>query len=62
MVVGGGNPTRGEVPGKLSINLGGVVVQIWHPGPGHTRGDTIAWVERWLEDLKQLPADYIHKP
>jgi dTDP-glucose 4,6-dehydratase len=24
--------------------------------------DTIAWVERWLEDLKQLPADYIHKP
>jgi glyoxylase-like metal-dependent hydrolase (beta-lactamase superfamily II) len=45
MVVGGGNPTKGEVPGKLSINLGGVVVQIWHPGPGHTRGDTIAWVE-----------------
>ncbi len=55
MVVGGGSPTemvrgadgraRGEVPGKLSINLGGVVVQIWHPGPGHTRGDTIAWVE-----------------
>ena len=45
MVVGGGDPTRGEVPGKLSINLGGVVVQIWHPGPGHTRGDTIAWVE-----------------
>jgi glyoxylase-like metal-dependent hydrolase (beta-lactamase superfamily II) len=45
MVVDGGNPTQGEVPGKLSINLGGVVVQIWHPGPGHTRGDTIAWVE-----------------
>ena len=45
MVVGGGNPTKGEVPGKLSINLGGVVVQIWHPGPGHTKGDTIAWVE-----------------
>jgi glyoxylase-like metal-dependent hydrolase (beta-lactamase superfamily II) len=45
MVVGGGNPTQSEVPGKLSINLGGVVVQIWHPGPGHTRGDTIAWVE-----------------
>ena len=44
MVVGGGDPTRGEVPGRLSINLGGVVVQIWHPGPGHTRGDTIAWV------------------
>ena len=45
MVVGGGNPTKGEVPGKLSINLGGVVVQIWSPGPGHTKGDTIAWVE-----------------
>lgn len=44
MVVGGGNPTQGEPPGKLSINLGGVVVEIWHPGPGHTRGDTIAWV------------------
>jgi len=45
MVVDGGNPVRGGVPGKLRINLGGVVVQIWHPGPGHTRGDTIAWVE-----------------
>ncbi|MFM2276447.1 MAG: hypothetical protein RL211_2319 [Pseudomonadota bacterium] len=44
MVLDGGNPARGEVPGKLSINLGGVVVQIWSPGPGHTRGDTIAWV------------------
>ncbi len=44
MVVGGGDPVKGEVPGKLSINLGGVVVDIWHPGPGHTRGDTIAWV------------------
>ncbi len=45
MVIGGGNPVKGEVPGKLSLNLGGVVVQIWSPGPGHTRGDTIAWVE-----------------
>ena len=45
MVIGGGDPTRGEQPGKLSINLGGVVVQIWSPGHGHTRGDTIAWVE-----------------
>lgn len=44
LVVGGGNPTKGETPGKLSLNLGGVVVEIWHPGPGHTRGDTIAWV------------------
>ena len=32
-------------PGKLTLDLGGVKVQIWHPGPGHTRGDTIAWVE-----------------
>ena len=46
MVIGGGEPARGEVPGKLSINLGGVVVQVWSPGPGHTRGDTIAWVEQ----------------
>ncbi|TFY99576.1 MBL fold metallo-hydrolase [Ramlibacter rhizophilus] len=45
MVIGGGDPTRGEVPGKLVVDLGGVKVQIWHPGPGHTRGDTIAWVE-----------------
>jgi glyoxylase-like metal-dependent hydrolase (beta-lactamase superfamily II) len=45
MVISGGNPTKGEVPGKLTLDLGGVKVQIWHPGPGHTRGDTIAWVE-----------------
>lgn len=45
LVIGGGNPARGEVPGKLTLDLGGVKVQIWHPGPGHTRGDTIAWVE-----------------
>ncbi len=45
LVVGGGEPARGEVPGKLTLDLGGVKVQIWHPGPGHTRGDTIAWVE-----------------
>ncbi|MEK9802602.1 MAG: MBL fold metallo-hydrolase [Curvibacter sp.] len=45
LVIGGGDPVKGEVPGKLSLNLGGVVVQIWSPGPGHTRGDTIAWVE-----------------
>ena len=24
---------------------GGVKVEIWYPGSGHTRGDTIAWVE-----------------
>ncbi|GAB3475564.1 MBL fold metallo-hydrolase [Polaromonas eurypsychrophila] len=44
LVIAGGNPVKGEVPGKLVIDLGGVRVQIWHPGPGHTRGDTIAWV------------------
>jgi glyoxylase-like metal-dependent hydrolase (beta-lactamase superfamily II) len=42
MVIGNGVP--GE-QGKLTIDLGGVRVQIWHPGAGHTRGDTIAWVE-----------------
>ena len=31
--------------GSLEVDLGGVKVSIWHPGPGHTRGDTIAWVE-----------------
>ena len=45
MVIGGGDPTKGEVPGKLTVDLGGVKVQIWSPGHGHTRGDTIAWVE-----------------
>ncbi|NDE73214.1 MAG: MBL fold metallo-hydrolase, partial [Betaproteobacteria bacterium] len=44
LVIGGGDPTRAEVPGKLTLDLGGVQVDIWHPGPGHTRGDTIAWV------------------
>ena len=42
MVVGDGQPGR---QGTLEIDLGGVKVQIWHPGAGHTRGDTIAWVE-----------------
>ena len=46
MVIGGGDPTKGEVPGRLTLDLGGVTVQVWHPGPGHTRGDTIAWVEQ----------------
>ena len=22
------------------------MVEIWHPGPGHRHGDTIAWVEQ----------------
>jgi glyoxylase-like metal-dependent hydrolase (beta-lactamase superfamily II) len=45
LVIGGGDPARGQVPGRLTLDLGGVKVQVWHPGPGHTRGDTIAWVE-----------------
>jgi glyoxylase-like metal-dependent hydrolase (beta-lactamase superfamily II) len=45
LIVGGGNPVKGEIPGRLTVDLGGVQAQIWHPGPGHTRGDTIAWVE-----------------
>jgi glyoxylase-like metal-dependent hydrolase (beta-lactamase superfamily II) len=45
LVIGGGIPGRGEVPGSLTVDLGGVRVQIWSPGNGHTRGDTIAWVE-----------------
>ena len=45
MVIGGGDPTKNELPGKLTLDLGGVKVQIWHSGLGHTRGDTIAWVE-----------------
>ena len=44
LVVGGGDPTKNEVPGRLTLDLGGVTVQVWHPGPGHTRGDTLAWV------------------
>jgi glyoxylase-like metal-dependent hydrolase (beta-lactamase superfamily II) len=43
-VIGGGDPTKGEVPGRLTLDLGGVKVQVWSPGWGHTRGDTIAWV------------------
>ena len=42
LVVGDGKPGR---QGCLTVDLGGVKVQIWHPGSGHTRGDTIAWVE-----------------
>jgi glyoxylase-like metal-dependent hydrolase (beta-lactamase superfamily II) len=39
-------PTLVVDGGKLRLDLGGVEVEIWHPGPGHTRGDTIAWVPR----------------
>ena len=44
LVIGGGDPFKGELPGKLTVDLGGVKVQMWSPGAGHTRGDTIAWV------------------
>ena len=30
------------IDGKLTLDLGGVQVKIWHPGPGQTKGDTIA--------------------
>lgn len=42
MVIGDGKPGR---QGSLTVDLGGVKVEMWHPGPGHTRGDTIALVE-----------------
>jgi len=45
VIGGGGDPMKGDKPGRLTVDLGGVRVQIWSPGPGHTRGDTIAWVE-----------------
>ena len=45
LVIGGGDASKGEVPGKLTLDLGGITVQVWSPGYGHTRGDTIAWVE-----------------
>jgi glyoxylase-like metal-dependent hydrolase (beta-lactamase superfamily II) len=42
MVIGDGTPGR---QGSVELDLGGVRVQVWHPGMGHTKGDTIAWVE-----------------
>jgi glyoxylase-like metal-dependent hydrolase (beta-lactamase superfamily II) len=42
LVFGDGKPGR---HGSIRLDLGGVSVDIWHPGAGHTRGDTIAWVE-----------------
>ncbi len=41
LVIGDGTPGR---QASLTVDLGGVEVEIWHPGAGHTRGDTIAWV------------------
>ena len=43
LVVGDGQAGR---QGSVRLDLGGVWVEIWHPGPGHTQGDTIAWVEQ----------------
>ena len=42
LVFGDGKPGR---QGGIRLDLGGVSVDIWHPGAGHTSGDTIAWVE-----------------
>ena len=42
LVFGDGQPGRA---GGIRVDLGGVWVDIWHPGAGHTRGDTVAWVE-----------------
>jgi glyoxylase-like metal-dependent hydrolase (beta-lactamase superfamily II) len=41
LVFGDGTPGR---QASISLDLGGVKVEMWHPGAGHTRGDTIAWV------------------
>ena len=29
---------------KVTLHLGGLEVQVMHPGPGHTKGDTVVWV------------------
>jgi glyoxylase-like metal-dependent hydrolase (beta-lactamase superfamily II) len=34
------------IDGKLTLFLGSVEVQIWHPGRGHTKGDTIVWLPK----------------
>ena len=34
------------IDGKLTLHLGSVEVQIWHPGRGHTKGDTIVWLPK----------------
>jgi glyoxylase-like metal-dependent hydrolase (beta-lactamase superfamily II) len=30
--------------GPLTLYMGGLEVQILHPGPGHTKGDTVVWI------------------
>lgn len=32
--------------GEVVIDLGDCPVRVFHPGRGHTRGDTVAWLER----------------
>lgn len=36
-------PTQ-VIDGELQIDLGGVVAHVFHPGAGHTRGDTVVWL------------------
>lgn len=45
LVIGGGDADKGEKAGRITLDLGGVTVDIWSPGSGHTRGDTIAWID-----------------
>jgi glyoxylase-like metal-dependent hydrolase (beta-lactamase superfamily II) len=45
LVIGGGNPVQGRSARQADAGPGRRAVQIWSPGNGHTRGDTIAWVE-----------------
>src|SRR5690606_32078705 len=42
LVIGDGTPGR---QGSRTIARGGARVGIWPPSPGHTRGDTAAWIE-----------------
>ncbi len=32
------------VDGELTLWMGGLEVKIWHPGRGHTKGDTVVWL------------------
>ncbi len=32
--------------GKITIDLGGINVQVFQPGRGHTKGDTVAWLSK----------------
>ena len=37
------HPTQ-VIEGELTIDLGGCAARIFHPGSGHTRGDTVVWL------------------